>query len=184
MIARDFGLDQESEARHRQISRLPEATSAAMGPAHAGSRRLCPVPTSRRRAARDKPRLPPVNATRANGGPRGREWQHLPDRVARVAMPGPQATTPVNATGANVGTRAREWRPDQRRQAAQAAAPCRRDCRTTWPLCPHRDVRADDAKPPWPATCDRHLQDGDRWAPKKASATSECRMTPEVLELI
>jgi hypothetical protein len=35
------------------------------------------VPTSRRHAARDNPPLPPVNATRANGGTPGREWWRL-----------------------------------------------------------------------------------------------------------
>ena len=68
----------------------------------------------------------PVDATRANGGTRGRYGRYgaAPARSrpsGSVATPGPQATTPVNAARANGGTRGREWRhlPD-RGQAADA----------------------------------------------------------------
>ena len=55
-----------------------------------------PVPTSRRRGRlRTKTRIPPVNATRANGGTRGRERRHLPDR-------GQAATSRRRAKGHNV----------------------------------------------------------------------------------
>ena len=63
-------------------------------------------PTSRRRTCGHRTPLPPVNATQANGGTRGWERRHLPDR-GQATPPrrdaGAQATTPVNATRANGG---------------------------------------------------------------------------------
>jgi len=69
-------------------------------------------------------RLTAVNATRANGGPRGREWRGRDPvgntcrlaarRLCSQARPVPLWTQtrlpPVNATRANGGTRGRKWR--------------------------------------------------------------------------
>ena len=54
-----------------------------------------PSPMSRRRALATGPPLPPVNATRANGGTRGgNDGQHLPDRgQAATSRRRDQATT-------------------------------------------------------------------------------------------
>ncbi len=64
----------------------------------------------------------PVNAARANGGTRGRKWQHLPDRgQAATSRRRGLATTPVNAATANGGTRGGHL-PDRGQAADDTAA--------------------------------------------------------------
>ena len=70
--------------RHVRTSRRGRM-AATPWPAPAGSRPGGYVATPGRLATT------PVNAARANGGTRGREWRHLPDRgqAATSATPGP-----------------------------------------------------------------------------------------------
>ena len=109
-----FGSNQKSGARHRRANRLPEATSATMA-APAGSRRgYAPCP---RRDAVAVTRLPPVNATRANGGTRGRDGGTCRIAAKRLGRPRRDA----GATGHN----ARERDTGERRDAGRQRLPDR-----------------------------------------------------------